>query len=810
MSETEVVAGRPAPKRHSNEWRDLVLTPVGDGSSRRRVVDGVALVASTAVVAGSVALIASGPTAEVDLARTLTSVPDSVGWLLSTSWYVGSYGVIALIALLALASRRLALARDTAIAGFGTWLVGLLLAGWLGPTAGRPEPEFELPSSAAFPLVQLAAAVAVAVAVVPYLNRPARRFFLGVDALAAAAALMRGDGLPLVVVASIAVGWGVASAVHVGFGSPTGMPDSGRVEDALVDLGFDVSAVRPVERQVLGVARFTGVVSGRPVDISVYDRDAADVQLLAKAWRFLWYRDSPRFAWSRVSQVEHEAFLTMSSAHAGVATPTVVGAGIGPAGRAAALVTLTPPGRPLASRSPDDVTPAVLDALFADVARLRAARIAHGSLSGDVILVAGDGTVTLTDFRLASTSAGPDRLDRDVADAMVSAALVAGMDATIDAVLRTLGAEPLAASLPHLQPGALSHANRARLRHRKKALDHLRDTAAERLGVPSPELVQITRLSWATIGMSVGAAVGVYLVAKQFAGVDIGSAISSANLAWVLFALVLGVLPNAAQGLQISGSVATPLPYGPLVGLELSDNFTGLVGGGVGSSAGFIRFFQRQGLAASVAVVSKMLLGISGTLAKILLFGISYLVVRDDFTLPARSAGGSDHGGARTFVLLVVVAVLVAAAVGAAVLVLVPQVRRRLLDFVRAQYVAVRDNIKELLVHPAKLGSLFGGALLVELIFAAVLGASLLAYGVSVPFAQLIVINTLAGLLAKFVPTPGGMGVMEASLIALMTAAGVPTSAVVPAVLISRSCSCYLPPIWGYASLVWLRNHDYL
>jgi hypothetical protein len=50
--------------------------------------------------------------------------------------------------------------------------------------------------------------------------------------------------------------------------------------------------------------------------------------------------------------------------------------------------------------------------------------------------------------------------------------------------------------------------------------------------------------------------------------------------------------------------------------------------------------------------------------------------------------------------------------------------------------------------------SLFGGAVLAELIFAWVLGASLHAYGVSLPLAQLIVINTLASVLASVAPSP--------------------------------------------------------
>ncbi|HVN50584.1 MAG TPA: hypothetical protein VMT43_04080, partial [Acidimicrobiales bacterium] len=450
-TETQTTEAPAAPRHRRSEWRDLVLTPVGDGSSRRRVADGVGLVVAVALLIGSVWAISSGPSVDVNLAKDLTSVPEGLAWLLSTLWYLGSYGVIAVLALLAVVSRRFALARDTAVAGFGAWLVGLALTGWLGSTAGRPLPTTPLPSSAHFPLVQLAAAAAVAIALLPYLTRPARRLFLTVVAVAALAAMMRGDGFPLVVFASLVVGWAVAALVHLAFGSPTGMPDSSRVADALGDLGYDVTDLAPASHQVLGVSKFTGLLGGEPVAVSVYDRDAADAQFLAKAWRFVWYRDGgPRFAWSRVSQVEHEAFVTMSAAQAGAPTATVVGAGIAPDRKAAALVTSPPPGRPLAGLDATEVTSTVLDAVFRGLGHLRAARISHGNLSGDVIVVADDGTVAFEDFRLASVSADADQLGKDMADAMASCALVGGVQETVDAVGRTLGADALADTLPHL------------------------------------------------------------------------------------------------------------------------------------------------------------------------------------------------------------------------------------------------------------------------------------------------------------------------------------------------------------------------
>ena len=99
-----------------------------------------------------------------------------------------------------------------------------------------------------------------------------------------------------------------------------------------------------------GVAQFTAALDAEPVEVSVYGRDASDAQLLAKVWRFLWYRDSgPTLLLTRLQQVEHEAYLTLAARHAGVHAPDVLVAASAPSGDEALLVTVAPPGRALAA-----------------------------------------------------------------------------------------------------------------------------------------------------------------------------------------------------------------------------------------------------------------------------------------------------------------------------------------------------------------------------------------------------------------------------------------------------------------------------
>ena len=67
-----------------------------------------------------------------------------------------------------------------------------------------------------------------------------------------------------------------------------------------------------------------------PLRINMVGRDDAHAQLLQKIWyTVVNKRSAPRFALTRVQQVEHEAYLLLVAAQGGVHVPTVVVAGSG-------------------------------------------------------------------------------------------------------------------------------------------------------------------------------------------------------------------------------------------------------------------------------------------------------------------------------------------------------------------------------------------------------------------------------------------------------------------------------------------------
>lgn len=102
------------------------------------------------------------------------------------------------------------------------------------------------------------------------------------------------------------------------------------------------------------------------------------------------------------------------------------------------------------------------------------------------------------------------------------------------------------------------------------------------------------------------------------------------------------------------------------------------------------------------------------------------------------------------------------------------------------------------------------GAFARQLLVAMTLSVSLRVFGDHLWLPVLIVIITLAGIIGGVSPSPSGIGVVEAGMILGLTAAGVSEADATAAVFIQRLFNSYLPPIWGWAVLVWMRRRDYL
>jgi glycosyltransferase 2 family protein len=785
--------------------RAAVLGPKGGGTTRRRASDAFRLVFAVVAVAVSIAVMRANSAVELRIVHVLNPPPQAIKWLVTAGFWVGSAGVIIGLAAASLLVPRLTAVRRIAVAGVATWALCDLLGGILGPAGGRPPTDALAGVNASYPVTQLAVTVAVAVTALPYLSRPLHRLMSLLIAMAAIAAVAGGFALPVNAFSSLALGWGVAAAVHLAVGSPLGLPSAQEVADGIADLDVAVDGISRAPHQAWGVERFNGLgAAGEALEISVYGRDAADARVISKLLRFCFYRDSgATLILDRIQQVEHEAYLTFMAGRAHVRVPEVLAAGrFGPSSDAA-LVSRLPDGQALADADPAAVPDSKLEEILQAVQRLRRAGIAHSALGAATILLTPDG-VCIRDFRRSSSSAPAGRLDDDLAAVVACLAVRFGIGRTAIAASRVLDTAETRAALVHLQRSALDPATVAELRRQKELLPQLRTAVAAAAGIEVPKLAEAKRIGWVNLAFGIGSLIGIWAIIGVLSDIA-GSldVIKGAAWGWVVLAFVFAQLPIASNALALVGAVTGQLPFGRSLALETSNEFTQFVGGDVAAFAVRVRFFQRQGYDPATALSSGAIASIASWAAKGLLFVVSIGFATGSFEAPA--SRGAHHTA-----IWIVVAVVLAAGIATALITAVPRLRRLASARIRPQLVHIWTDVKAIATEPRKIAYVISGSVLSQLFVALALGAALHAVGEHASIATLLVVITAAAIVGGAVPVPGGAGVIEAGLIAGLTSAGIPQDQAVAAVFIQRLCAAYLPPIWGWVTLTWMRRHEYV
>lgn len=762
-----------------------------EGAPHRRVTDLVRV----AVAFGTLLLLALHayhPTRpERAVATFFHTLPDGAAGVLR-----GTYSIVSLWALLILVAalvllRRWRLARDVLVAGAVTWLLGRALAFLVRQTdvAHAFSLAFGLHATPRFPLVRVAVAVSTIAVAGPYLTRPVRRVGQGLVLLLALTAMYLGRGLPTDLLGALVLGWGVAAGVHFAFGTPIGRPTVRQVGEALAALQLEASNVRMAPDQPIGRAIFLASSGDQDLRVIAIGRDEADTQFLARLSRYLAFRDSPPAPLpTRRQQVEYEAFVMLTARQAHVRVPNVLAAAA-PIGPVAVLVEQLPTGTPLGALARTAVTEQLLDDCWDQLRRLHTARIAHGCLDLDHVLADGD-QATLVGWQRAATSAEPAQLHRDTAQLLAATAGLVGLRRGVDAAARRLGPAGLSAALPFLQPAALPKATRDALAQdaeTQSTLQGLREATAARAGTEVPELHEMYRVSPRTLIMATSGVIAVAVLLSRVGNpVTFWDSIRGANWLYLLLAVVLGLVADAAFAIAFLGSVPIRLPLWSTLELQASMEYTNLAIPVAGDTAIQVRYLQKNGMDLTSAVATGGVL--STVVENACKVGLFFLAVA---LAPTAINLGHINTGQLVFSVL---AVLFLGAIAVGIVFAIRRLRRVVVPRLAGAARAVWATVKT----PTRIGLMVGGNVAAQLLYAGSLLACLSAFNSPVSFWSLLAIDIGVSLVASLVPIPGGGTAVSAiGLSGLLITFGVPHGAAVAAVLSHELAVTYVPAIPG-------------
>ncbi len=620
---------------------------------------------------------------------------------------------------------------------------------------------------------------------------------LGVYAIASLATLRT---TALSVLITLLLGRAIGLGVRYAAGSMSQRPSGETIAAALGAAGQPVTELRRVAAAGAASRRYAAVTrGGERLDVIVFDRDQQAAGALYRVYRLIRLRGpvSRRAPLTTDRAAERTALLTYAVEDAGVPTPRLRALlRAGP--EALVLATEEPHGRPLADLA-GTLTDAQLESVWDAVLRLHAHRVTHRSLTVDRILIGDAGQVILLDPGSGDVAASDLQLRLDLTQLLAEFAALVGPDRAADLALRKVGPAELVTLVPLLQPVVLARSTRSTLRRDKDVLPTLRKqllAAAPQDATEAPP-VQLERIRLRTLVTLVATILAGYLLIVQLGRVNFATLLRHADPLWMVVALGLSALTYVAAGLSLSGFVLERLNFIRTMLAQLAGSFVTLVTpAAVGGAALNIRYLQRNKVPPAVAAAS---VGVVQVVAFVL--HITLLVVFLAIT------GARSHSLRPPTWAYFVIAGLVVAALGVAA---VPRGRRLLRARLAPALGQVLPRLLEVLQQPRKLAEGIGGALMLTICYILCLDACVRAFGGAIPLTSAAVVYLTGSALGSVVPTPGGLGAVEAALSAGLTATGLPAATAVSAVLLFRLLTFWLPVPAGWLAFSYLRRRQAL
>jgi uncharacterized protein (TIRG00374 family) len=601
----------------------------------------------------------------------------------------------------------------------------------------------------------------------------------------------------------VAIGATVGVAVLLAFGRPNRRPPLDAVSAALASSSLPPVALEPYVVGVRGARWYIATIAdGTRLIVKVLSPDERSVDLLYRTYRYLRLKnvgDERPFSSLRRS-IEHEALVALQARDVGVATPRM--RALAQVGDDSMLIAYEMvDARRLDHMQGEEVSDRFLPDLWAHIARLREHRIAHRDLRRANVLVGAHDEPSITGFAFSEVAADDDQLDGDVAQLLAALALTVGAERSVSSAVDTLGSHIVGSALPRLQPNAFSDATRAALNAHPGLLEELQDTVARRCAVSEPSYVPLERISRQRIFTTAMIAAVTYFLLPQLADLPgVVREIGAAHWSWVPLVVLFSALTYVGAALGMGGAVPARLRAVPTLLAQVAASFaSNLAPAGVGGMALNVRYLRKSGVDAPVAASSVGLNAAAGLAVHLGLMVVFFLWA-------GRSGFGSISLPSWP---MVGVAVAILAAIIAAAFAI--RATRKLLatKLVPALGRAL-SGLTAVIRSPGKVALLFGGSAVITLSYVLAVYFSTVAFGGGLNLAQVGAAYLAGSAIAAAAPTPGGLGALEAAVIAGLVGAGMPSTEAVPAVFLFRLATYWLPILPGWIAFNHLRRADFV
>lgn len=610
------------------------------------------------------------------------------------------------------------------------------------------------------------------------------------------ASLIGGGTTAVAQLLSILLGWGIGTTTRYVSGTEPAGPSTDQVQRALIDAGFPVLALTAGPSLAEGQRYRATLMGDNDLDVLVFDRDREAAGVVAAVWRTIRVRDGGEFGgFGLRRRVDRGVLMTYALTNIGLSTPAV--RAVREVGSDAILVARDTTAAVPLDHLPGGLSDTDLDRVWHMVQRLHVNDIALRPAVAAAFGKTPDGQLTVLRADNGQVAANEVALLLDEAELLASTAALVGPQRAVDAASRAIGSERLARLLPGLQPVALGLEVRRALKGQPTILPALREIITDAATQTGPiEQIQLERLKpRVLIGWLLGA-LAVYLLLSRFATVNISTLVKNATWSWVLAALVASAVTYVGATMTYQSFALHPLKWWRTFQAQLASSFASLVSPPtIGGVAINVRYMQRSGLHSGRAGATVAVAQVSALATHLVLLAIAAIAAGTQANLAFRPP--------RAAFIAVAVVVLISAALFA----LAPA-RRWLWSKAKPIAEQAVPQLLNVLQRPLVLLQGFGGILILNLFYCVALAACVKAFGGTLPFAVICFVYLAGSTLGSAAPTPGGLGAVEAALVAGLYAAGLHYDLAVSATLLFRALTFWLPVLPGWLSFRSLQRAD--
>ncbi|PJI93645.1 lysylphosphatidylglycerol synthase transmembrane domain-containing protein [Luteimicrobium subarcticum] len=553
---------------------------------------------------------------------------------------------------------------------------------------------------------------------------------------------------------------------------------------------------------------------GQRHDVVVLDGDRQVVGWLSRFWHSVRLRGlETRTAISLRAAAERAALLTYAAHAAGVRGPRLLG--MSEAEDSMVLVQ-EHAARTVSLRDADATLLGddVLDEAWRQLRLAHNAGLTHRALTVDVVLVAtgpddaveragtvGPGDVPtdaprvlLTGWEHGEVASSTLARRLDLAQLLAVLAIRVGIERAVESAARALDEDELESVGPVLQSIALPSTTREAVRADKELLKGLRAALVDRMPEATEfEPENITRFSVRTILTLTLTVVAVVAIVTTVNADEITSALADANPVWAVLTFVLGGFSWLGAAITLMAFSPARLPFLRTLWTQVAGSFVAIAApAGIGPAALNMRLLTKRGVSTSLGLATVALVQLSQFAVTIGILVVLSLATGDGGLVSAPST-------------TVMVAIGALAMVVAGTL-LVPAVRRWVLARVRPTLEQVWPRLSAVLGQPLRLLSGLAGSFVLTMSYVLAFYTALLAFGQHLDLVDVAVVYLVGNAAGAAVPTPGGIGAIEAALILGLTTAGVSAPIATSVTVLFRVATYWLRIPIGWVFMRWLQR----